>query len=204
MRFDARTLPYLAPGDRPDGACSSSRRSSTRSTSRSRTSQLAGFHAASYSFTGLDNPRRLLHDTAVRRVDEAHRLLPDRLDDPRADGARHDPRPRDAPRARAAPPPRRRGRRARVGPARGDGRVRLVRLRAAARDARPRALVAERELPVDLPAARRVDREHVAERRVLDADVLGRAAEPADGGDRGRRDRGRIDAATARAGRASR
>lgn len=62
MRFDARTLPYLAPAIALMALLFIAPILYALYLAFTNL-QLAGFHAASYSFTGLDNPRRLLHDT---------------------------------------------------------------------------------------------------------------------------------------------
>jgi multiple sugar transport system permease protein len=62
VRFDVRSLPYLAPGLVLMGALFIA--PIVYSLYLAFTDlQLAGIHAASYGFTGLDNPRRLLDDS---------------------------------------------------------------------------------------------------------------------------------------------
>jgi multiple sugar transport system permease protein len=60
--FDLRTLPYLAPGVALMGVLFLAPIGYALYLAFTNL-QLAGLHAASYGFTGLDNPRRLLDDT---------------------------------------------------------------------------------------------------------------------------------------------
>ena len=62
IRFDARTLPYLAPGIVLMAVLFIAPILYALYLAFTNL-ELAGFHAASYSFTGLDNPRRLLNDS---------------------------------------------------------------------------------------------------------------------------------------------